>query len=245
MTSLALLAVAVLAVGCLIGCVGIGGVLLPPALVYLGGLDLHGALAVSVWSFFFTGVVGTWAYARRGSIDWRSALWLGVAVTPAAVLGALVSSALPEDALKLALAVLVAAAGIDALANRPRGQREAGALGRAWLASTGAFVGAGSAVTGTGGPVLLVPTLLLARVSLLSAMGLGQVVQIPVSVFATAGFAVHGEVHPLLGTVVGLGAAAGALAGARLAHRAPASAIRRVVATTCIGTGILMVLPAL
>ena len=32
----------------LIGCVGIGGVLLPPALVYLGGLGFHAAAATSV-----------------------------------------------------------------------------------------------------------------------------------------------------------------------------------------------------
>jgi uncharacterized protein len=40
LTTLMLLGVA-LVVGILVGCVGIGGVLLPPILTYVGGLDLH------------------------------------------------------------------------------------------------------------------------------------------------------------------------------------------------------------
>ncbi len=40
--------VAALVVGLLIGCVGIGGVLLTPALVYVGGLDFHLAAATSM-----------------------------------------------------------------------------------------------------------------------------------------------------------------------------------------------------
>src|SRR3712207_9298323 len=76
-----------LIVGVLVGCVGIGGVLLPPALVYVGGLDLHLAMATSMWSFLFTGGVGTVAYSRRNSVDWRMVLWLCAGNVPAAVLG--------------------------------------------------------------------------------------------------------------------------------------------------------------
>ena len=43
-----LLLVSALIVGVLIGCVGIGGVLLPPILTYVGGLDLHLAMATSI-----------------------------------------------------------------------------------------------------------------------------------------------------------------------------------------------------
>ena len=45
-----LLLVAVLGVGTLIGGVGIGGILLPPLLAYVGGLDLHVAIATSLWN---------------------------------------------------------------------------------------------------------------------------------------------------------------------------------------------------
>ena len=62
-----MLVVLALIVGILIGCVGIGGVLLPPALVYFGGFNLHLAMATRMWSFLFTGGAGTLAYSRRNS----------------------------------------------------------------------------------------------------------------------------------------------------------------------------------
>ena len=65
--------VAALVVGLLIGCVGIGGVLMTPSLVYVGGLSFHLAAATSMWAFLFAGAAGTSIYARHGSIDWRLA----------------------------------------------------------------------------------------------------------------------------------------------------------------------------
>ena len=54
--------VAALVVGVLIGCVGIGGVLMTPALVYVGGLGFHLAAATSMWAFLFAGAAGTFRH---------------------------------------------------------------------------------------------------------------------------------------------------------------------------------------
>ncbi len=94
--ALASMLVSALVVGLLIGCVGIGGVLMTPALVYVGGLGFHLAAATSMWAFLFAGAAGTSIYARHGSIDWRLAAWLGVGVVPAAFAGAGANVALPE-----------------------------------------------------------------------------------------------------------------------------------------------------
>ena len=75
--TLASMLVAALVVGLLVGCVGIGGVLLTPTLVYVGGLGFHLAAATSMWAFLFTGAAGTSIYSRHGSINWRLAAWLG------------------------------------------------------------------------------------------------------------------------------------------------------------------------
>jgi uncharacterized membrane protein YfcA len=45
--------------GIVIGCVAYGGVLMTPALVYVGGLGFHLAAATSMWAFLFAGAVGT------------------------------------------------------------------------------------------------------------------------------------------------------------------------------------------
>ena len=64
--------------GTLIGALGVGGILLAPLLVFSAGFELHDAVAVASASFFFTGLVGTLSYARRGVIAWplaRSLAW--------------------------------------------------------------------------------------------------------------------------------------------------------------------------
>ena len=62
-------AVAVL-VGILIGTVGVGGILLIPALELLTPLSIQASMATALFTFIFTGIVGTLLFQRRGSIDW-------------------------------------------------------------------------------------------------------------------------------------------------------------------------------
>ena len=54
--------------GALVGTVGIGGVLLVPALVLIGGLAVHEATPIATLSFLFTGIAGSLAYARQRRI---------------------------------------------------------------------------------------------------------------------------------------------------------------------------------
>jgi uncharacterized membrane protein YfcA len=240
--TLVLVLLAALLMGALIGCVGIGGVLLPPALVYLGGLGFHAAAATSTWAFLFCAAAGTWSYSGRGSIDWRMAAWLGAGVVPAAFAGAWANAALPEGLLMAILAALLVLTGADALLRGSPGSRgRARRLGAPTLLAIGAFVGFGSALTGTGGAVLLVPVLLLLQVPVLAAVGAAQAVALPIVAFSTAGFLLYGSVDFALGTAAGLMGAVGVLAGVRVAHAAPAATLRRVVATALLCAGLLIV----
>jgi uncharacterized membrane protein YfcA len=234
------LLVSALIVGVLIGCVGIGGVLLPPILTYVGGLDLHLAMAMSIWSFLFTGVVGTVEYARRDSVDWRMVLWLGAGIVPAAVLGALTNAALPTEVLTVLLATLIVATGVNVFAKAPSAEGAAHSFGTFVLLQVGAVVGFGSALTGTGGPVLLVPILVLMRAPTLVAIGVSQVVQILVAIFSTFGYVLFAQVDFFLGTTLGLVAAVGVVVGTRVAHAVPVTTLRRIVAVSLIGAGILI-----
>src|SRR5918997_321221 len=239
-----MLLVSALIVGVLVGCVAIGGVLLPPALTYVGDLDLHMAMATSMWSFLFTGVVGTMAYSRRNSIDWRMVLWLGAGIVPAAMLGALSNAALPAEVLMVLLATLITATGVNAFAQAPSAERAAHSFGSLLLFLIGAVVGFGSALTGTGGPVLLVPILVFLRAPTLSAIGVSQVVQIPVAIFSTLGYVLFGQVDFYLGTTLGLVAATGVIIGASIAHAVPILTLQRIVAVSLIGAGILIAMRA-
>lgn len=237
------LSVLAVVVGVLIGMVGVGGVLLPPGLVALGHLSANEATATSTWAFVFTGVVGTLAYARRGVVPWGMLARLVVGVVPAAFVGALVNARLPGSVVLLGLAALTLFVGVQQL--RPRAVRETReGLGTAALVAVGAFVGFGSALTGTGGPVLLVPALLTLGVAPLRAVALSQAVQLPVVVAGSAGYLQTGLVDMRLGTVLGCLAALGVAAGAVVASRITAEGLRRIVALACIAAGVFLVVRA-
>ena len=230
-------------VGVLIGMVGVGGVLLPPGLLAVGGLTANEATATSTWAFVFTGLVGTVAYAWRGVVPWRMLARLSVGVVPAAFLGALVNARLPGSVVLLGLAALTLFVGVQQL--RPRAVQETrDALGTAALVAVGAFVGFGSALTGTGGPVLLVPVLLTLGVAPLRAVALSQAVQLPVVVAGSVGYVQMGLIDLRLGTALGCLAALGVIAGAVLATRIPAEGLRRIVALACIAAGVFLVVRA-
>ena len=231
--------VAALLVGVMIGCVGIGGVLLPPALVYVGGLGFHLATATSVWAFLFCGAAGTLTYSSRRNVDWRMVAWLGVGVVPTAVAGAWANVALPESTLMALLAVLMVVTGANTLLRGPVVEH-ARRFGAPTLLAVGAFVGFGSALTGTGGSVLLVPILLLLRAPMLATVGASMAVSLPVAAFSTAGYVLYGSVDFVLGTALGLVAVVGVVVGARIAHAARAAALRRVVATSLLCAGLLI-----
>ena len=110
------------------------------------------------------------------------------------------------------------------------------------LVPIGVIVGFGSALTGTGGPVLLVPLLVSLRMPVLSAVGASQPIQLPVAAFATIGYFLYGRVDFTLGAVLGLVAVAGVVMGTRIAHAVPARTLRLAVALALVGVGLLMLI---
>ncbi len=248
-----LLALAVL-VGVLIGLVGVGGVLLPPGLMLLGDLSASEAAATSLWVFGFTGVVGTIAYARRGAVPWSMAGWLATGIAPGAFVGARTNAVLPATLLIGVMAVFTIGVGAHQLRRRARphdertdapGGRTAGRtrgkeLGAGALATVGALVGFGSALTGTGGPVLLVPLLLMLRVAPLPAVAVSQVAQLPVVVAGTVGYLGDDLTDVGLGTLLGILAGAGAVTGAALGTTIRADWLRTIVALACLAAGLLL-----
>ena len=229
-----------LLVGVFIGCVGIGGVLLVPGLVYLVGMDVQIAIATCMLSYLFSGVAGAVEYARRGSIQWSMALWLCVGAMPGAYLGAATVSVMPARWLEAIIAVLVLLSGIHALSQRAPealgGSKPSGVT----LAIVGGITGFGSALSGTGGPLVLIPILIWMKFSLLTAVGLSQVIQLPIAALATIGNFQHGEVNVGASLAIAVLLVLGVVVGAQIAHRLPAGLLKRIVASVLMAVGAAM-----
>jgi uncharacterized membrane protein YfcA len=227
--------------GTLIGSVGVGGILLAPFLVYFVGMELHTALATSSFSFLFTGIVGTILYARRKSIHWPDAIWITIGVVPAALLGARVNTFISTSTLLAILAVLIIFSGFNALFKIRRSQRSNRVLNTSSFVAIGFVVGFGSALTGTGGPVILLPILLLFGYFALAAVGISQAIQVPIGVFASMGYFLYGQIDIPVGISLGLVQGIGVFVGGFIAHNLPQERLRKIIGITLIGVGLILI----
>lgn len=230
------------AIGGAIGAVGVGGVLLVPLLMLVGGLPVHGAVAAAMWAYLFTGLAGTLVYGIRREIPWREAAWIGAAAMPGALAGSIAISAVDGIWLTKVLALLLALAAADTM-RRPVTHTElplAGPLSPGRAVAIGALTGIGSSATGTSGPVIGLPLLLALRVSPRRAVALCQSVQLPIAAFASAAYGSAGSLDVVLASAIGGALAVGVTIGGVLAPRLPVLWIRRGIALGLIVAVALM-----
>ena len=233
-------------VGILIGTVGVGGILLIPALELLVPLSIQAAMATALFTFIFTGIIGTWLFQRRGSIDWTltAPLCLGGALF--GLVGAWANSRLDARVLALILAAFVVLVGAYTLftgtARRSAYLEHRPRLQRALLFTIGAVTGLGSGLTGVGGPALAVPMLVLCGFPTLSAVGASQVIQIVASVSGSAVHLMHGTIDMRLAAPLTVFEMLGVVIGVRLAHAIDAHLLRRAVGLLCVAVGALLLM---
>lgn len=244
----ALLSVALL-VGALIGAAGVGGVLLIPGIHVLAEMPMHEAMATALFSFIFTGIVGTVLFQRRGSIDWSVTVPLCIGGALAAFPGALAGARLDGTQLAAVLAVLIIGAGTYTLASsgKPRAQPFEGRPRRRSVAllGIGAATGFGSGLTGVGGPALSVPLMVLAGFPPLATIGASQVVQILAAGSGSAGNLLNGSIDFRLGVILSVVEVAGVWVGVKLAHAVDQRLLRHGVGALCIAVGVGLLARAL
>ena len=238
-----LLLISGLAVGASIGCIGVGGVVLVPILVQLMGVPVHQAVPIAMVSYVLAGAAGTWSFARTGTVDWSKAKWLWLGAMPMAIAGSFALKILPELTLKLMIAVLIIFCGLQALRRLPTADHQSSfVLLPSMSLSLGAATGFCSALTGTSGPVTLIPMLLWMRLPTSPAIALALTVQLPIALVASAIYLSRDGIGALVpGVITGLGLCAGTFLGGWIARQLDQLLLKRSVAVVLIGTGIFFI----
>jgi len=224
--------------GLMIGCVGIGGVILVPALVFLAGIPIRISIPAAVAAYILSGAAATAVFAREKSIRWDMAAWLCAGATPAAFAGAWALSVVAPLVLEACLGLLTLLSGLNALRRADFVDTFVPAASRMRLLVIGAGTGFLSSLTGTGGPLVLVPVLISMRFPVLAAVGLSQPIQLPVAIAATAGNLIYGRVDLILAGILAATVSIGSWGGARLAHVMPHAVLRRIVSVVLVLIGI-------
>ena len=249
-------------VGFLVGCTGMGGIILIPALVYLSGLSSHVAMGTTLFTFIFTTSLCSWLYIRLGHVDWKATIPICIGGFLFTYVGADVKAFTAAPYLNLILALLILLAG--ALVFCPgRGRRfsfmEEGRRSRFWvLFAVGSGVGFVAGLTGAGGPVLSVPIMIalccgfcsgLGRIRCgfslmialgfppLIAIGAGQVYSVPVALSGSAANFLHGAIDYKVGALMIVIQILGILLGVYMANRMDTTKLRKMVAWVCLFCG--------
>jgi uncharacterized membrane protein YfcA len=228
--------------GLLIGCIGIGGVILVPALVFLAGISIQAAIPAAMFAYILSGLVATMVFARHKSIHWGMAIWLCIGATPAAFAGAWAVSVFDPRLLETCLGLVTFLSGLNSLrAPQLTDAANAKAAPSHVLLGIGAVTGFLSSLSGTGGPLVLVPILISMNIPVLTAVGLSQAIQVPVAIAATFGNVIYGKLDLTLGGILAASLTIGSWYGAKLAHVVPRAVLRGFVSAVLviIGTFVL------
>jgi uncharacterized membrane protein YfcA len=229
-----------LVIGIAVGCTGIGGVLMVPILTLALGLDVKRVIAAALLSYLPSGLVAVTLYARRGSVPWREAGLLCLAALPAAYLGARAASLAPAVLLEALIELLLLAGGLYALRGARRPAAEPRPLPAGLMLALGGGTGFVSALTGAGGAFVLLPILLLFDVPVLSAIGLGNAIAIPIAGLASVANLADGLVDLALAAILAATLAAGIAIGTPIAHALPQPKLRHLVGGVVVASGIAM-----
>ena len=244
--ALTVLGVTALLVGVIVGTVGVGGVLLAPALVLIGGLGPHQATAVSLISFTLTGVVSVALHLHHSELPGVLIRNLSVGLLPGAFIGGWLNSRIPDVVLLGALCGVSLFSGlwgaVRARARTSDAETGRNALGMAVGGSVGLVAGFGSAVTGTSGPVLVTPALMAFGFRTSRAIVAGQIIQVVVTPAGAFGYLLRTppdvRLTAILGAATAVGAAIGIYGARRL--RLPDAFLRTLVTAMLIATSALI-----
>ena len=215
------------------------------------------AFGTSLLVILPTAISGTWGHNKRKAIRWKTTLTLGSCGLLGALIGATLAARLPNKILEIGFGGLVLAVALwMGLGRIPKLKKEAE---EPWenfrlVAACGFPIGIVTGLTGVGGGVLIIPTLILAlNFPMRIAIGTSVASIIFTSIGGIIGYIVNGlGVSGLLPYSLGylnlpiwlcLAATSIPLAqlGARAAHALPAKQLRYIFIAFMVYSGLRMI----
>ncbi|HBA64402.1 MAG TPA: sulfite exporter TauE/SafE family protein [Lachnospiraceae bacterium] len=239
MLELVIIAAANALIGGMIGMTGIAGFLLP--LLYAGYLGMHvtEALALSFLAFLISGIIGAWNYWKEGHLDVRFGWQIGAGSFVGAIVGVLLNSLIPETTVRQILYLVVLLSGISILLRKePKEEQKKNILeGRpGMILLLGAVTGAVCSLSGAGGPILVMPLLVVCGMEVRTAVGVALFDSIFIAIPAGAGYFLQTDMWtllPMMGTA-GIFHALGVQIGSKNAGRIPQQLLKKGVAVGSI-----------
>lgn len=201
-----------LIVGVFVGLTGVAGFLLP--IVYTGplGMGVPEGLALSFAAFIVSGALGSVNYKKAGNLDVPFGIRLSIGSLVGAVLGVKLNLIIPEGQVKILLYLVVLLSGISILLRKEKAQAEDGGKAsyqiKEHLFATlalGFVTGVICSLSGAGGPVLVMPLLVVLGVNVRTAVGVALFNSVFIGIPACIGYMTQcsvRELAPVLGAAL-------------------------------------------
>ena len=232
-----------LGIGFMAGLLGVGGgFLIVPTLVLLGE-PIHLAIGTSLTCIVLSSLSASITHIRRGAVLYRVVLLKEIFSVPFAVLGAYLSSRLPERGLRLVFAFLLLYLAYTMARKKCRPHDEEGAVHYSRVPVVGILSGLVSGLLGISGGVLNVPLFhTFVGIPMRYAVGTSS---FALFFTALAGAFEHyrlGQVDLHMALLLAPGLIIGGRLGALTAHRVHPKTLRRAFAGVLILVALRMLL---
>lgn len=235
-------AAAAAVIGVFIGATGLGGVALAPALNSFQDVPLHLAVSNAMGCFVVAGIIAAIGNAALSGLSASQLVLLMISAGVAAFAGSLTIEWVRPETLRIVLAALMIASGAfqlgkTFLSSTLRPAKAIPSSGPLCIIAT--MTGFGSALTGTGGPLIMLPILLAAAVPIQAAVITAQLSQIPIGISALAGHALNANLDPTATAIFAVLVGIGVVLGMRVARFVSQQMLANGVACLLIGCGVL------
>ena len=165
-----------LVVGALVGLCGVAGFLLPMFYTASLGMSISEGLALSFAAFIVSGVLGALNYQKAGNLDVKFGLKLSIGSLLGAVAGVKLNLLIPEEKVQMLLYLVVLLSGISILLRKDKERTSDGkgfSIEEKLLLTLalGFVTGVICSMSGAGGPVLVMPLLVVFGIPIRTAVG--------------------------------------------------------------------------
>lgn len=222
-------------VGLLIGWSGIAGFLLPIFFVGYLNMPIMSALAISFFCFLISGVIGSMGYYRKGLLPIKISLVIGSGSFIGSIVGVYLNKLLPSNVVTVLLYVVVFCSGFSILLRKDKkgsDSEEKKDLNNSVIFILGIVTGAICSFSGAGGPILVMPLLILLGVNTRSAIGIALFDSVFIALPAIACYMTKSTIDNLMIMLIVCGAshAVGILLGSSTAQKIPQRILKVSVA---------------
>ena len=221
-------------IGAALGLLGGGGsVLTVPIFVYALGFEPKAAIAMSLAVVGVTSALGTAGHWRAGNVNVRTALMFGGVAMFGTLLGVQLSRFVPGTTQLVLFGAVMLAAAVFMLRGRSPCQQDIGECVASPVVSAlkvvpgGLLVGILTGIVGVGGGFLIVPALVLMRMSLREAVGTSLLIITGTCVVGFLGYLGHVRLDWAAMAFVAAGTLPGIALGGYLHRFVPQSILRR------------------